>query len=65
MKDISRQTGALIALSNTDKDVKRKEETKKILLSHLNKMEKLKDNNSELFYTIGIGYAILGNNEKA
>ena len=49
-------TGALIALSNTDKDVARKEETKRILLSHLKKMEKLKDNNSELYYTIGIGY---------
>ena len=49
-------TGALIALFNTDKDVVRKEETKRILLNHLKKMEKLKDKNSELFYTIGIGY---------
>jgi hypothetical protein len=59
-----RATGALIALANTDEDVARKEETKRVLLSHLIKMEKLKDNNSELFYTIGIGYGVLGDKEK-
>jgi hypothetical protein len=57
-------TGALMALANTEKDVKGKEETKRILLSHLKKMERLKDRNSELYYTIGMGYDILGNKEK-
>jgi O-antigen ligase len=57
-------TGTLIALVNTDEDVARKEQRKRILLSHLRKMEKLKDNNSELYYTIGIGYSFLGNKEK-
>jgi O-antigen ligase len=60
-----RATGALMALSNTDKDFKKKEEIKKVLLSHLKKMEKSKDINSELFYIIGIGYEVLGDKEKA
>jgi O-antigen ligase len=59
-----RATGALIALANNNNDAVRKEETKKNLLSHLQKMEKSKDNNSELFYTIGIGYGVLGDKEK-
>jgi O-antigen ligase len=59
-----RATGALIVLTNADKDVLRKEESKVILLSHLEKMEKSKDNNSELFYTIGTGYGVFGNIEK-
>lgn len=58
-------TGTLIALSYIDKDMTKKQETKTILLSHLRRMEKSKDNDSELFYITGIGYATIGNNEKA
>ncbi|MBA4390027.1 MAG: hypothetical protein C0399_03720 [Syntrophus sp. (in: bacteria)] len=58
-------TGALVALFNTDKDMAGKEATKTMLSSHLRKMEGTKDNDSELFYTIGIGYGALGNNERA
>ncbi len=36
-------TGALIASSNSDKDVARKEETKRLLSNHLRKMEESKD----------------------
>jgi O-antigen ligase len=57
-------TGVLIALFNTDKNIVSKEETKIKLSNHLNKMEKSKDKDSELFYTIGTGYATIGNNEK-
>ncbi len=58
-------TGVLIAIFNNDKDMAKKEETKTMLSSHLRKMEEAKDKDSELFYTIGIGYKALGNNEKA
>jgi O-antigen ligase len=58
-------TGTLINLVNINKDAVNKEETKRALLNHLKRMEELKDNDSELFYTLGIGYATLGNNERA
>jgi O-antigen ligase len=57
--------GTLIALSYIDKDMTKKQEAKIILSSHLRKMEKSKDKDPELFYTTGIGYATIGNNEKA
>jgi hypothetical protein len=57
--------GALIGFFNTDKNVVSREKTKINLSNHLRKMEKTKDNNSEFYYTMGIGYTTLGNNEKA
>ena len=60
-----RASTVLIARYNTDEDAVKKEETKLTLSDYLTKMEKIEDKNSELFYTMGIGYATLGNNEKA
>jgi O-antigen ligase len=59
-----RATGTLISLASNDNDVAGKEQTKIILLDHLRKMEKLKDKDSELYCTIGMGYGILGNKQK-
>jgi tetratricopeptide (TPR) repeat protein len=57
-------TGVLIAIFNSDNNMAKKEETKTMLSKHLRKMEETKDKNSELFYTIGIGYKALGNTER-
>lgn len=57
-------TGTLMAILNSDKDMAKREETKTILSNHLRKMEESKDKDSELYYTIGIGYKALGNMEK-
>ena len=50
---------------NTEDDPVKKEEAKLILSNYLRKMEKIKDRSSGLYYAIGMGYATLGNNEKA
>ncbi len=55
----------LIRRCNAEKDDRKKEEIQSVLSNYLTKMGKIGDKNSELFYTMGIGYIALSNKEKA
>ncbi len=55
----------LIAGGNNEKNDGKKEEIKSVLSGYLKKMEKINDKDSELFYTMGIGYVTLDDKEKA
>jgi len=55
----------LVARFDAENDAIKKEETRESLTKYLNSMETTRSRNSELFYVMGVGYAVLGSDNKA